>query len=409
MFRLGSHSSHTVPTLARASAAGVVGLLGVAVLSVPPAVGSGVAHAAPAPVSEVGLSPVGGGLRSAEVPLGSDSPTGASLRAGAAARTVATDGFTMVGATWRGARDPGLQVRVRQGGTWGTWQDLEPLGDGPDADTAEGRRTEGSGATDLLWVGRSRDLQVRAGGSVPAGAELVLTDTSAVPATTQTRAPASAAARSTVSAAPRSAKSDGAPRPRIRSRKVWGANEKWRDGEPTYGKNIKQVHVHHTVNSNDYDRDDVAGIIRGIYRYHTKSLGWSDIGYNVLVDRFGRAWVGRWGGIAKRVQGAHTLGFNHNSTGIAVIGNFETTEPRKSVRRRIARISAWLLDREGRRATGTVVRISHGSDKFPEGRKVRLAVIDGHRDTNDTACPGQELYDVLSRIRGAAQFRINRY
>ena len=40
-------------------------------------------------------------------------------------------------------------------------------------------------------------------------------------------------------------------------------------------------------------------IIRSIYAYHVKSRGWSDIGYNFLVDRFGRIWEGRYGGIDK--------------------------------------------------------------------------------------------------------------
>ena len=70
-------------------------------------------------------------------------------------------------------------------------------------------------------------------------------------------------------------------------RRAWGANEKWRNGGPWFNRTIQQVHVHHTVNSNDYAPEDVPALLRGIYRYHTKNLGWSDVGYNFLVDRFG--------------------------------------------------------------------------------------------------------------------------
>ena len=68
--------------------------------------------------------------------------------------------------------------------------------------------------------------------------------------------------------------------------------------------------MHHTVNANDYTADEVPGIMRSIYAYHVKSRGWRDIGYNFLVDRFGRIWEGRYGGIDKPVVGAHTCGYN---------------------------------------------------------------------------------------------------
>lgn len=63
--------------------------------------------------------------------------------------------------------------------------------------------------------------------------------------------------------------------------------------------------VHHTAGSNNYSPYDSAAIIRAIYAYHTKTLKWCDIAYNVLVDKYGQIFEGRFGGITNNVQG-HT-------------------------------------------------------------------------------------------------------
>lgn len=328
-----------------------------------------------------------------------------------------TEPFTMVGATWSGAPGHGtftLEVSHRSGSGWSRWEELEEAEHGPTVGDGEGTARRGS---DLRWVGATQGLRVRTRGAVPADLRMTLLDTSGATAV----APASTTAvedstvqpavwtsrtNSVHQAKPRK-KHDHAPRPRIRGRKKWGANEKWRDGTRTKRRHMKSVHVHHTASSNDYRRKDVPGIIQGFYRYHTKSLGWSDLGYNYLVDRFGRAWKGRAGGW--KVQGAHTLGFNHNSIGVAVIGDFRSTDPKPKVVRTVVRIAAWHLDKAGRRAKGKVDVISKGSDRYAKGKKVSLPAIAGHRRTNHTACPGQRLTKKLPQVRKRVQRRINRY
>ena len=195
-------------------------------------------------------------------------------------------------------------------------------------------------------------------------------------------------------------------RPPMSGRAVWGADESWRNGGPRYNATIEQVHVHHTANSNDYTEDDVPALLRGIYRYHTHSLGWSDIAYNFLVDRFGRAWIGRAGGAARPVRGAHTLGFNATSSGIAVIGNYDLVAPSIETLTAVVNLAAWKLSMYGRDPEGTAAVISEGSDKYARSQVAVLPVIDGHRDTNDTACPGQLLYDQLPEVRRLVQERI---
>jgi hypothetical protein len=348
----------------------------------------------------------------------SGSPVSAlELRLGASSWRPSTDGppatrrlrtttYSLVGVTWRAAGsdpDPDLSVRSRTEGHWGRWRSLAVLTDGPDAG-AEG--SPGVSGTDPLWVGPADGVQVRARHE-PARVTLVLIDPGSTPG--DRVAPTAARPRPRARGGAPSAADERVPRPTLLRRRDWDADESWRTSAPRYNKRLKQVHVHHTATGNDYGRDEVAGLIRGMYRYHTRSLGWSDLGYNFLVDRFGRIWVGRAGGPGRRVRGAHTLGFNNTSTGVSVIGNFESGPAPRAVIRAIARVAAWKLDRNDGNPSGTVRVTSQGSDRYPAGARPRLPVIDGHRDTNQTACPGRFLYDQLPRIRERTQRRMDRF
>ncbi|MFD1947069.1 peptidoglycan recognition protein [Nocardioides aestuarii] len=303
-----------------------------------------------------------------------------------------TSVHSMVGFTWAvGATAPVVRVRSRVDGVWSGWQRVSLLHDVPEDTTRLG--------TDLVWIGRATGVQVRVDGHRPDDLTLVLLH----PAKRAADAllDQQVAARSTTPDA-EDTTTARVKRPDLIGRSDWGANERLRSGRPSYNDTLKQVHVHHTVNANDYARGDVPALIRGMYAYHTQSLGWSDIGYNFLVDRFGRTYVGRAGGAGRLVRGAHTLGFNHNSTGISCIGNFETGSPSNAMLSGVAAIAAWKLSIYGGKPREKVTVRSEGSDKYAAGRTVRLPVIDGHRDTNDTACPGTNLYTRLPAIRKRA-------
>ncbi|WP_275694849.1 N-acetylmuramoyl-L-alanine amidase [Nocardioides sp. CFH 31398] len=338
-------------------------------------------------------------VRAAEVDVATDP--GPMARGGTLVASLASDRFGLVALTWRkGEAAPDLQLRVRRGGDWRPWQKVHVLHDGPNSGNreADGDR-EGS---DLVWARDADAVQVRrASGRVPAGLRVVLIDPGMRDADDAPDSP------SLTRAARRNAK--GRPtKPPLRGRRLWGADERLTSGRPSYCNRLQQVHLHHTVNANDYGKKDVPGLIRGMYRYHTQSLGWSDIGYNFLVDRFGRIWVGRKGGPTKLVRGAHTLGFNHTSVGIAVIGNMEAGRPSDRTVTAIVMLAAWKLRKAGKSPIGRSKVRSEGSDRFAPGRVVWLPRIDGHRDTNETACPGIKLYNRLPEIRRRAQRRWKR-
>jgi N-acetylmuramoyl-L-alanine amidase len=192
-----------------------------------------------------------------------------------------------------------------------------------------------------------------------------------------------------------------APRPRIVTRAGWGADEGLREPEFKYTGKVRTAFVHHSDTGNNYTCAEAPAVIRSIYRYHVKSSGWRDIGYNFLVDKCGTIYEGRAGGVTKPVMGAHTLGFNRNSTGIAVIGSFGSHTPPKAATTALARLTAWKLGLSGVDAAGSSTVVS-GGGKYKAGVKVRMKAISGHRDGYNTSCPGARLYAKLGSVRKAA-------
>ncbi|MFE4848103.1 peptidoglycan recognition protein, partial [Streptomyces sp. NPDC056689] len=192
------------------------------------------------------------------------------------------------------------------------------------------------------------------------------------------------------------------PRPRIVTRKGWGADETLREADFGYTSKVKAVFVHHSVTGNNYSCSQAPSVIRGIYRYHVKSMGWRDIGYNFLVDKCGNIYEGRAGGVEKPVKGAHTLGFNTNSMGVAVLGTFSSSKPPAAAVTGLARLAAWKLGLYGGNPSGKTYLTSAGGNLYRKGESVRLNVISGHRDGFATECPGRLLYDKLGTARSTS-------
>ena len=309
-----------------------------------------------------------------------------------------TRDFSLMGVTW--VPDPALgevevEVRHRSDDGWSAWEHVEAGDDdGPDprsADTRGGRLRAG---TVPIWTGPSDGVQVRVqsqSGAAPRDVRIELVD------------PGSSPADRTVAGvtAPRSTAHAAAPVPTIIPRAQWGADESIRTEEPSYNGTVRVGFVHHTASSNDYSAAQAAAMVRGIYAYHVKSNGWSDIGYNYLVDRFGRAYEGRAGGLDRFVVGAHTGGFNRDSFGVALLGDFTTVPPTATTISTLTDVLAWKLGTAYRDPSGKAVLASAGggTSKFAAGQSATFDVVSGHRDAGQTACPGATVYARMGQIR----------
>ncbi|MGH8892330.1 MAG: peptidoglycan recognition protein family protein [Actinomycetes bacterium] len=299
--------------------------------------------------------------------------------------------FSLLGVTWRRttpAPELTVLVRSRGDGGWTAWTALDQT---PDPRAAEADRARPG--TEPLWVGPSDGYQVRVDvreGSVPRGLRIDLIDPGSSPADAEPRPTHPAAI---VHAA--------AGMPTIYSRAQWGADERLRRNAPSYNSTIKAGFVHHTAGSNNYSEADVPKILRAIYAYHVKGNGWSDVGYNFLVDRFGRLWEGRYGGMDRAVVGAHTGGFNVDTFAVSAIGNYDKAAATPQMVDSIARVMAWKLAMSFRDPNGTTVLTSQGggTSRYSAGTKVTFATVSAHRDAGTTSCPGGNLYAQLAQIR----------
>jgi hypothetical protein len=293
--------------------------------------------------------------------------------------------FRMIGVSWDGDAKRDVSVRTSHNGTWSEWKSLGETDGGPNPRSREARQART--VSEPLWVGRADGYEMR----VPSGLARVR-----VHLVRETGPQLRIRAGGPVAHA-------ATPQPGINGRDSWGARPP--KVAPEYASTVQMAFVHHTASSNNYAPGDVPAILRGIQSYHMDSNGWNDIGYNFVVDRFGGLWEARGGGIDRPVVGAHVLGFNSGSTGVAVIGDFSGGPPPGPALDGVGRLLGWKLSLTGVDPNG-VNRFqsadSSSGAKYPAGTVVTLNNISGHQDANYTDCPGQ-IENSLPRVRDVAR------
>jgi N-acetyl-anhydromuramyl-L-alanine amidase AmpD len=142
-------------------------------------------------------------------------------------------------------------------------------------------------------------------------------------------------------------------------------------------RKINKIIIHHSQTP--------GGNVEFLRNVHVKDNGWTDVGYHYVITNgipHGNWPAGMDGfvqdGRPVEMVGAHAKGANQDSIGICLIGDFENNQP---TRKQIASLTSLLIE------------LCNEYDITPFGN------ILGHRDANNTDCPGRYLYSFLMPLK----------
>ncbi len=149
---------------------------------------------------------------------------------------------------------------------------------------------------------------------------------------------------------------------------------------------IKEIHLHHTWKPtkegyrNSKKKEDV---IYGMYVYHTKTRGWSDIAQHVSLAPDGTVWDGR----DINRNPASIKGYNEGAFMIEMIGNFDEGHEQL----------------EGAQLNGVIKLVRNLFDLF----KIQNLVF--HREYSSKTCPGTSISkeEILEKIKGTVQEKVS--
>ncbi len=154
---------------------------------------------------------------------------------------------------------------------------------------------------------------------------------------------------------------------------------------------VTHLIVHHSAGSNS--SSDWAARVRSIWNYHVNSNGWSDIGYNYLIDPNGVIYEGR----GNNILGAHFSGMNTGTMGICLIGNYDpatgNATPSNAMINSLEELLSWKE---------CDISADPLTSSYHNASSQNLMHIAGHRDAGTgTVCPGDNVYNLLPNIRTA--------
>ena len=306
--------------------------------------------------------------------------------------------ITMAAASWPADLDPPdvveFQGKDLNTGEWGDWLSAELM-----TDIEEN-------ASEAVWVGPSSAVNVRA---FRDGIDISEQLTAHLITTSESRSDVRLASSGSGSGITRilpATVTPGTGAPTFITREEWNAGTV-NTSRLSYAKELKAIGIHHTGGSNTYTAAQSPQVVRGMFTYHTKILGWADLGYNVVVDKYGQIFEGRAGGLHRNVAGAHARGFNTGSCGISVMGDYMDIPVPTAALNAIATVAAWKL-------ASTFTQDVYGTETWTvttsnvkRSGTFSMPHLFAHRDVNYTDCPGDTYYGQLPKLRSLVQQKLN--
>lgn len=163
--------------------------------------------------------------------------------------------------------------------------------------------------------------------------------------------------------------------------------------------NINATHIviHHGASPNTYT--DAVAVVRSYWNYHVNSLGWVDIGYNYLIDKYGNFYQGRHNPNLPNidVRGAHAGNANSTSIGINFLGNLDVSIATPQQLDKLHRVMAWWFVHKSLdplEIAGMQTQ-AYGYQQQPR--------ITYHNAIGNTTCPGTDMISRMPNIRLATK------
>lgn len=160
----------------------------------------------------------------------------------------------------------------------------------------------------------------------------------------------------------------------------------------SYSKEVDAILVHHTYS--EYENSEAG--IKNIYKYHSLSNQWWDIGYNYVIGYNWEIYEWRlWGDYS---VGAHSTWNNYSTIGIALMWNYEIREMTSIQYNSLKNLIEDLVYRYDIDLSKKIP-LQHTCSSCEDWLETEyFSPIAGHKDGWHTTCPWEHVYNELEAL-----------